>query len=260
MSPTLIVAHKEIRDHLRDQRSLVSAMLFAAMGPLAGTLVLASGNGTVRDGPSELVAMMSVFALVSVFVGGMGVALDVVAGERERRSLVPLMMNPVRPIDLLAGKWLAVSAFGAVGLAVNLCGCAALWITANESFAPSAGLDRVALPLAGLVCLVPLAAALELLVSTACRSVKEAQPYTSILVFLAMGAGMLVEFLPQMAGRWWFLMPFAGQQFMIGLTRRGETVALMPALSLCTITIGLSFAALVAAAELLGRDEIAFGS
>jgi sodium transport system permease protein len=259
MSPTLIVARKEILDHLRDRRSLVSTILFAAMGPLVGTLVLFSSKGAERESSSELVAMMSVFALLSVFVGGMGVALDAVAGERERRSLDPLMMNPVRPIDLFAGKWLAVSAFGAGGLAVNLCGCAALWIAANDSFAPSDGLYRATLPLAGLVCLVPLAAALELLISTVCRSVKEAQPYTSILVFLAMGAGMLMEFRPQLAERWWFMMPVAGQQFMIDLTRRGAAAPLMPALLLCTITIGLSVVTLVASAELLGRNEIVFG-
>ena len=32
--------------------------------------------------------MMSVFTLVSAFVGGMNVAMDSIAGERERRSLL----------------------------------------------------------------------------------------------------------------------------------------------------------------------------
>jgi len=34
-----------------------------------------------------LIAMMSIFTMVSAFVGGMNVAMDSIAGERERRAL-----------------------------------------------------------------------------------------------------------------------------------------------------------------------------
>src|ERR1039458_3641612 len=51
--------------------------------------------------------MMSVFTLVAAFVGGMNVAMDTVAGERERQSLLPLLMNRVRRREIVVGKWRA---------------------------------------------------------------------------------------------------------------------------------------------------------
>src|ERR1039458_2267716 len=54
-----------------------------------------------------LIGMMSVFTLVAAFVGGMNVAMDTVAGERERQSLLPLLMNRVRRREIVLGKWLA---------------------------------------------------------------------------------------------------------------------------------------------------------
>ncbi len=113
---------------------------------------------------------------------------------------------------------------------------------------------------AGLLCLTPLAAAVELLVSAACRSVKEAQPYASISTFAGIGIGMLVVFLPQTVGRWWFLVPIAGQQFMVDLARRGQIPEFMSALLLCIIALAIAATVLIGTTKLLRRDEVVFGS
>ena len=42
----------------------------------------------------------------------MQLAIDSTAGERERGSLEPLLLNPVPRGALAAGKWLAASLFG----------------------------------------------------------------------------------------------------------------------------------------------------
>ena len=94
MSGWMTVALKEIRDHLRDRRSLTSAALYALMGPVV-ILLVAQSAAAERGGAGLLLSMMSVFALVSAFTGGMYLALDSTAGERERGSLVPLLLNPV---------------------------------------------------------------------------------------------------------------------------------------------------------------------
>jgi ABC-type Na+ efflux pump permease subunit len=52
----------------------------------------------------------------------MNVAMDTVAGERERRSLLPLLLNPVSRRSVVLGKWLAVSFFALAGLIVNVLG------------------------------------------------------------------------------------------------------------------------------------------
>ena len=88
LSQSLVIAHKEIVDSLRDTRSVISSLMYALMGPLAVGLV--SLSPAIRGaGRSPLAGLMSVFTLVSAFAGGMNVAMDTVAGERERRSLLP---------------------------------------------------------------------------------------------------------------------------------------------------------------------------
>lgn len=92
LTPSLLIVRKEIMDHLRDRRSVISAALYALMGPIVGSLVsfsLPEGAGGHAGNP--LPRLMSVFALVAAFTGGMGVAMDILAGERERRSL---LLNP----------------------------------------------------------------------------------------------------------------------------------------------------------------------
>ncbi len=121
MSDCLTVAWKEIRDHARDTRSLTSSALYALMGPVVVMLVSTSERAA-EGGPQVLLGMMSVFTLVSTFAGGMNIAMDSTAGERERRSLVPLLLNPTPRLHLIVGKWIGVAVFALAGLAVNLAG------------------------------------------------------------------------------------------------------------------------------------------
>jgi sodium transport system permease protein len=69
--------------------------MYALMGPAVIFMVsMAVRMAVGKD--AVLIGMMSIFTLVAAFVGGMNVAMDTVAGERERQSLLPLLMNPVR--------------------------------------------------------------------------------------------------------------------------------------------------------------------
>jgi ABC-type Na+ efflux pump permease subunit len=202
--PRLIVARKEIRENLRDVRSLASSALYVLMGPLVVLLVsFGIQPGQAGSGGGVLFGMMSVFALVAAFVGGVNVAMDSIAGERERRSLLPLLLNPVPRRDILVGKWIATGVFSAAGLAINMAAFAAVFAVSRMAF----GIPPVAL-----LCLLPLAlfaAALELLISTTCRSAKEAHTYLSLLVLLPMGVGMFLVFYPHMIRDWWFVLPIA---------------------------------------------------
>ncbi len=55
--------------------------------------------------------LVAFYGLLASVMGGMAVSLDTTAGERERQSLEPLLMTPARPIELVVGKWIAVSIF-----------------------------------------------------------------------------------------------------------------------------------------------------
>ena len=56
---------------------------------------------------------------------GLGLAIDNTAGERERRSLEPLLINPVTRTALIFGKWLAASALAGAGMIITLGLCLA---------------------------------------------------------------------------------------------------------------------------------------
>ena len=258
MSSCLTVAAKEIRDHLRDTRSLGSAAMYTLMGP--AVIMLVSQSAVARGGGSRLLlSMMSVYTLVSAFAGGMHLALDSTAGERERGSLVPLLLNPVSPLYLVTGKWIAVSAFALAGLALNLTAFTVVFEWGGVL--PPGGLTRVFLLwiLCGLVPLALFGAALHLLAATTSRTVKEALTRLSITMFVPMIVGMFLVFFPDWVGRWWFTMPVVGQQAMIGAGLRGEAVSVVQAGVLGLVTTAAGVAALLATARALDRDGIVAG-
>ncbi len=252
LNQALTIAQKEAVDGLRDVRSVISSGLYALMGPFVVGLV------ALRSPAGVIAGMMSVFTLVAAFVGGMNVAMDTVAGERERQSLLPLLLNPVSRLQIVFGKWLGICVFAVAGFTVNIVGSAAVLAASNvHSFA---GWTRL-LPVAIAMFSLPLlAAAMQLLISTVCRNAKEAQTYLSLLVFFPMGAGMFLVFSPG-ANRWWTgVLPILGQQVQLESLMKGKEVQMIPALLLGGLTVAAALILLLAAANRLQRDEIVYGS
>jgi len=249
---------KEIRDHLRDTRSLGSAALFTLMGPFV-ILLVSQSDAARTGGPRLLLSMMSVFTLVSVFSGGLYLALDSTAGERERGSLVPLLLNPVSWLSVITGKWMAVSAFALAGLALNLAAFTAVFEWGGVVPPPELTGVFLLWIACGLVPLTLFGAALDLLAAATCRTVKEAQARLTIITFVPMIVGMFLVFFPGWAERWWFVVPVVGQQALIGAGLRGEVVSVAQAGLLGLLTMIVAGTALLAAARALDRDEIVAG-
>jgi sodium transport system permease protein len=257
LSPLLVIARKEILDHSRDRRSVVSTALYALMGPIVVSLVSFSlPQAGPRNNP--LPALMSVFALVAAFTGGMGVAMDILAGERERRSLLPLLLNPVSRRDVITGKWLAVAAFSAVGLVLNLTGFALTWRIAGMS-RPANWPYLLSDVCAGLIPLTLLSSALELLISTNCRTTKEAQTWLSLAVFVPMLLGMGIVFYPHSIPLWWRFVPVAGQQLQLMLALQPAAPSLAQPLILGCTTIAATLFVVLAAGKRLHRDDVVYG-
>jgi sodium transport system permease protein len=253
MTPWLAVAGKEIRDHSRDARSLLSSALMALMGPGVVFLVSLSDRARGPEGATVLLGMLSVFALVSAFAGAIDVAMDSTAGERERRSLLPLLLNPVSRSDVLIGKWIAVTTFALAALALNTAGMVAVLAWAAPVALASRASQILLWIAAGLVPLALFGAAVNLLVAAICRTTKEAHSALRYLAFAPMLAGMFVVFFPSKIGQAWFVMPIVGQQVLIGLR---EHVPVSHGAVLALVTVGGAALALLAAARVLDRDDI----
>ena len=201
MSLPVVVARKEILNHLRDRRSVLSSAMMALLGPAVVFLVSLSGRTGGQEGESVLLGMLSVFALVSSFAGAIDIAMDSTAGERERHSLLPLLLNPVPRQGVIVGKWLAVTAFALAAVVVNTVALAAVLAWAAPTLLASRAPQLLLWITLGLVPLALLGAALSLLVAVVCRSTKEAHTALRFLVFVPMFVGMFLSFFRHGSGR-----------------------------------------------------------
>jgi sodium transport system permease protein len=241
-----------MRDHARETRSVCSSLLMALLGP--GVVLLVSMSDRAAGNPAVLLGMLSVFALVSSFAGAIDIAMDATAGERERRSLLPLLLNPVERSAVVAGKWLAVTAFALGALTLNcLATIAVLVLAAPHVLAARLPLILIWMAL-GLVPLAALGAAVSVLVAVSCRTTKEAQNALKAVTFLPMIVGMFLVFFPSRAGRIWFLLPVVGQQALIGLPEGPLPVARTAVLA--AVTLAAAVPALLAATRVLTRDAV----
>ena len=133
-----------------------------------------------------VLGFMTYFVLFSVLVGGLYLAIDSTAGERERGSLEALLSLPVARTALVGGKLLATCAFMCLSLAINLAAFVAVFrfvplerlgMSANLGVSTALEFFAICLPF------VPLGAALMTLVASFTRSYREAQTYlTSVLL------------------------------------------------------------------------------
>jgi sodium transport system permease protein len=249
LSGSMVVARKELVDHSRDTRSLWTNALYTLMGPVIVAVIATSVPIGGAIGP----VMASVFVLVAVFSGGMTVATDALAGERERRSLLPLILGCPSAAELVIGKWLASAVFAATSGTVTALGFGVLLAGLAEERAFSVWpLLQIAPALA---LLSALAASLQVLVATFARNVKEATAYVSIMVFAIMAIGMGFAFRPS-PGAAWLAVPVAGHQklFQSGFLGQAHSVSGSAWLALTTAT--LAALTLAIAVRLFRRNAV----
>ena len=86
--------------------------------------------------PRRWATLVPFFVLMAVLYGALNAALDTTAGERERGSLEPLLMNPASRVALVLGKWGAVAS---VAMLIALLSCASFlpgqWLLRSETLA-----------------------------------------------------------------------------------------------------------------------------
>jgi sodium transport system permease protein len=132
-----------------------------------------------------LLGMLSYFFIFALLTGGMNLAIDATAGERERGSLEPLLCLPVKRDHLIFGKILAACLFMAISLSLSLtCFHFTLKFMPLQELGmtPNFG-PRVVLT--AFFLLVPFAlvgASLMTLVASFTKSFKEAQTWVSVVL------------------------------------------------------------------------------
>lgn len=205
--------------------------------------------------------MVSYLVLLTTLMGGVYLAIDTTAGERERGSLEPLLTMPVRREYLIYGKVMAACAYMTLSLALT--------VTAFSIALRFVGLERFGMTVdfgpwvaVGMVlaCLpfVPLGAALMTLVAAFTRTYREAQTYVGLVLIVPTLPLVFAAVLGLQPRAALMAVPSLGQHFIIqSLMRMQPLPAAYVALSVCsTLALG---ALLVFAAGRLYRREALLG-
>jgi sodium transport system permease protein len=132
-----------------------------------------------------LLGMMSYFFIFALLMGGMYLAIDTTAGERERGSLEPLLALPVTRDQLILGKIAATCVFMALSLTLSLLSFyVAIQFMPFEQLGmtPNFGPQVVVLAFLILSPFILLGAAVMTLVASFTKSYKEAQTWLSIVL------------------------------------------------------------------------------
>lgn len=242
------------------QRLLVRGISPQVVQPV---LIADVDQSTPQSRGGMLLAMLPYLLILTVFAGGSYLATDATAGERERQSLEPLLVNPVARGEIMAGKLLATLAFALASLAISLTAFALstplfpvekIGIVVKLGPVECAQLFLLVAPL-GLI-----GAGLLTTVSAYAKSFREAQTYNTLLILLPAIPSMLMALNPVKPADWMYALPLLSHQLVIEQTVRGEGVALWQAgLSIgTTLLLGLVIA--FVAMRIYHREHLAISA
>ncbi|HLJ44802.1 MAG TPA: ABC transporter permease [Bryobacteraceae bacterium] len=207
----------------------VTSLLSTYSGQLASLRLIARGVSPVVASPlkveevevsngaqraAQILGMIPMYLMLAVFIAGMQIATDSTAGERERGSLEPLLLNPIPRWQLMTGKTMASMGAAAIGFVGTLL------ITAKIlSMVPledlgirfHLGTPQMVLLIAALAPVAALGPALEVFIACFAKSFKEAQSYSAFLIFAVMAPGIIQIFHPFPDQPWMKPIPLIGQ-------------------------------------------------
>lgn len=240
------------------QRLLVRGVDPALLRPVRSTVV---SVGADRGGAARMLFLVPLVALVSAVIGALAIAIDVTAGERERGSLEPLLMNPVSTAALVLGKWLAVCLASLLTLMGTVASFAvAAMLVRDEGLAAAFqfGLAEAGFTLGVLGPFCLLVSSVLMLAALFARSHKEAQAITSYVVSLVSISPSLSMFLSLQDAGWQLLVPALGQNMVLARAFRGSPVNAVDLLVPAAVCVALTALALLAQMRLLAREAIVF--
>ncbi len=183
----------------------------------------------VQARATRITAIIPMFIIMAVLYGALTAALDSTAGERERGSLEPLLMNPVQHLALVVGKWCAVAIMGmAVALISSLSFIPAQWLIKSDSLQAmfQFGAPEV---IAFMWLQIPLAAGLgAALMALAIRSktFKEAQAGSGLVITLVALSPMVSMLNPGGDAPWYLWVPGLSQNTLMMLVLKGEVLSI----------------------------------
>ncbi len=158
------------------------------------------------------------YIILAAFVSGMGIAVDSTAGERERKTLEPLLINPIQRYDIVFGKWFASSLFSATGMILTLILCVTALLYAplgDIGLNFHITLEQILLVLFATAPIAFLVTSMQMLLGIFAKSFKDAQSYIGILTMLPVVPFFIMLLNPFATQDWMYAVPMLGQLILI---------------------------------------------
>ncbi|MEL7311611.1 MAG: ABC transporter permease [Pseudomonadota bacterium] len=206
-----------------------------------------------------LLGMLSYFLLFSMLAGGMYLAIDSTAGERERGSLEPLLTLPVSRSTLLLGKLTATIFFMCASLVIALI---ALSLVLGRIPLQELGMSVQFGPkevITAFFVMAPFAligASLLTVVTSFTKSFKEAQSYTTFAMLVPTLPIMIAAVMNLKPSLQWMVVPSMSQHLLLLDLVKGE--ALQPLFIVVSVVSSLLLGAVLAwvAVQLYKRESL----
>jgi sodium transport system permease protein len=235
-----------VENYARQQGAM--RLLARGLSPATAVPVVVArrDQATAQSRAVLLFNMLPYFFVLTIIMGGMYLAIDLTAGERERQSLEPLFANPVPRWRILLGKLAAIAAFSAASLLLCLFAFAVvgrfiptekLGMEVDLGWRFASHVLLLQLPM------IALLAALQSLVAAFAKSYREAQTYLSLLMMVPIIPSVVLMVLPIKPRDWMYAVPLLGQHLGILDLLRGNAVG-AERLALCLA--GTAVAAVIA--------------
>lgn len=208
-------------------------------------------------------SMLPYFIIFAIFNGAAPVITDATAGERERGSLEPLLINPLPRGWFAVGKMLSAIPFAVANLLLTLAGFWAIFyfLPLEEILGIALRLNLDTLTAIFLICLpiVLLACAIQTLIASFTRNTKEAGTYLPFVGLIPALPGIALAFLPVKPDLWTMLIPTFGQQILINQFLRSEPILMSNVVISSALTILLTVVITWVAIKLYETERIVLG-
>jgi len=206
--------------------------------------------------------MIPMFLILAAFTAGMQIATDSTAGERERGSLEPLLLNPVPRWQLVTGKWMAAVVAASGGMIATLVVTSVVLSRLSLEdlgIRNQLGTPELLLLIAAIGPMALLAPSMQVYLACFAKSFKEAQSYMSFLIFAAIIPGMASIFHPVANRTWMQPIPFVGQNALAMDILGGKVPSALILIAAALAVFALAGAFLWLATRSFSSEKIIFG-
>ena len=214
-----------LRGYTQERVSLSLALRGVSPQLLAPLAVQERDLAGTQTRAAQFTSILAFFVLLAVVSGALNAALDSTAGERERGSLEPLLMNPVAALALVVGKWGAVAA---ISMLIAVLSCLSFlpgqWLLRSDRLQAmfQFGWVEVGLFLGVLLPFAAAASAVLMAVAIRCKSFKEAQANSTVVVMAVSLLPMVSVFNQTGEKAWHFFVPALAQNTLMLRVLKGE--------------------------------------